>query len=100
MTYRQGGAFKTSLLSSGIDGRKQSPFQKKARPKEDLVAPKSREYQPQASDSRAIVVGVPISPCRLQPLAAGLASGGKQTASLEDERHRYHHWQHNDGWQS
>ena len=58
------------------------------------------EYQLQALDSRAIVADVPISTCRLQLLVGGLASGGKQTASLKDETHRHHHWQHNDGWQS
>ena len=30
----------------------------------------------------------------------GLATGGKQTASLKDETLRHHYWKHNDGWQS
>ena len=58
------------------------------------------EHQPQASDSRATAADVPISTFRLQPLAVGLASGGKQTASLKDETLRNHHWKHNYGWQS
>ena len=74
-----------------------SPLQRRFWPKEDLVAPKSREYQPQASDSRAIVADVPISTCRLQPPAGGLATGGKQTASLKGEIHKHHHCKHNDG---